>query len=122
MSAVASILSIILFLAFATSGLQKVRFNPMSSQSAGHLGFTKNAFQRIGALEIVGGFALMAGLAAKGATFLAILNEVAAAGLLATMVLAVYFHRRKGDSITMIAPALVLGLAALIELVLRLAA
>lgn len=122
MSAVASILSIALFLAFATSGLQKIRFNPMSSQSAGHLGFSKSAYQRIGVLEMLGGFGLLVGLSAKGASVWAILNELAAAGLAVTMVLAVVFHLRKGDDAKLFAPALVLGLLALLELVFRLAA
>jgi uncharacterized membrane protein YphA (DoxX/SURF4 family) len=120
MSAVASILSIILFLAFLTSGIQKVLFNPMASQSAGHLGFSKSAFQRIGALEIAGGIAVMAGLAAKGSSFWAILNEVAAGGLTITMILAVYFHLREHDALKVVAPAAGLGLLALLELILRL--
>lgn len=122
MSAVASILSILLFLAFATSGLQKVRFNPMASQSADHLGFSKVAYQRIGALELVGGFGLLVGLSAKGSSFWAILNEAAALGLVAAMLLAVYFHVRKGDIAKFFAPALVLGLLCLVELVFRVAA
>jgi len=120
MSAVASILSIILFLAFLTSGIQKVLFNPMASQSAGHLGFSKSAFQRIGMLEIAGGIAVMAGLTAKGASFLAILNEVAAGGLAITMGLAVYYHLREHDGFKVYAPAAGLGLVALLELIFRL--
>ena len=122
MSAVASILSIILFLAFATSGLQKIRFNPMASQSAAHLEFSKSAYQRIGALEITGGLALLIGLSAKGSSFWAVLNEVAAAGLTLTMLLAVFFHLRRGDNAKLFTPALVLGLSALLELTFRLAA
>ncbi|MHB1209927.1 MAG: DoxX family protein [Acidimicrobiales bacterium] len=121
MSAVASILSIILFLAFLTSGIQKVLFNPMASQSAGHLGFSKSAFQKIGMLEIAGGVAVMAGLAAKGTSFWAILNEVAAGGLTITMILAVYFHLREHDGFKVYAPAAGLGLVALLELIFRLA-
>lgn len=122
MSAVASILSILLFLVFASSGLQKVRFNPMASQSAGHLGFSKTAYQRIGVLEIAGGIGLLVGLSAKASSFWGILNEVAAVGLVVTMLLAVYFHLRKGDNAKIFTPALVLGLLALLELVFRLAA
>jgi len=92
MSAVASILSIILFLAFATSGLQKLRFNPMASQTAGHLGFSKSAYQRIGVLEFAGGLALLIGLSATGSSLLAVLNEAAATGLTITMLLAVFFN------------------------------
>lgn len=120
MTAVAGILSIVLFLAFLTSGIQKVLFNPMASQSAGHLGFSKSSFQRIGAFEIAGGIAVMAGLAAKGASFWAILNEVAAGGLAITVGLVAYFHVRKGDDFKVLAPAVGLAVVALAELIFRL--
>lgn len=116
MAAVASVVSIILFLAFLTAGLQKVLFNPAMSRVAEHLGLTKRAYQRLGGLEIVAGVAVMVGLVAKGASFLAILNEAAAAGLVALMGGAVIWHRRHGDSFTVFAPALGLGALALIEL------
>ena len=122
MSAVASIISLVLFLGFATSGLQKLRFNPMASQSASHLEFSKAAYQRIGALEIVGGIGVLVGLAAKGSSVLAILNEVGAGGLTLLMAAAVYFHIRKGDGLKRYSPALVLGVLALLELIFRLAA
>lgn len=122
MSAVASILSIVLFLTFATSGLQKVRFNPMSSQSADHLGFSKTVFQRIGALEIAGGVGLLIGLSAKGSSFWAVLNEAAAFGLAAAMFLVAYLYVRKGDNVKLFAPVLVLGVLTLLELTFRLAA
>lgn len=121
MTAVASILSIVLFLAFATSGIQKVLFNPMASQSAGHLGFSKSAYRKIGVLEIAGGIGVLSGLTAKGSSFWAILNEVAAAGLVVTMVLAVYFHLQKGDAFKIWAPAGGLAVVALLEVIFRLA-
>ncbi len=120
MRAVASILSIIVFLAFATTGAQRIIFNTVASKAAGHLGFTKRTFQLVGLLEILGALGVLIGLAAKKGTFLALLNEAAAAGLLVTMVAAVVVHLRKGDGITGAAPALVLGAACLVELVLRL--
>ena len=122
MSAVASIISLVLFLGFATSGIQKVRFNPMASGSASHLGFSKSAYQRIGLLEIAGGIGLLVGLAAKGSSFLAVINEAAAGGLTILMLAAVYFHIKKGDTAKLFTPALVLGLLALLELIFRLAA
>jgi uncharacterized membrane protein YphA (DoxX/SURF4 family) len=122
MSAVASIISLVLFLGFVTSGLQKVRFNPMASQSASHLEFSKSAYQRIGILEIAGGIGLLVGLAAKGSSFLAVINEAAAGGLTVLMFAAVYFHIRKGDNAKLFTPALVFGLLALLELIFRLAA
>ena len=73
-------------------------------------------------LEIAGGLALLIGLSATGSSFLAVLNEAAAAGLTITMLLAVFFHLRKGDKAKLFTPALVLGLLALLELIFRLAA
>jgi len=56
MSVVASVLSIV-FLGVRASGMQKIRFNPMMSSAAEHLGFSKVAYQRIGFLEFVGAVA-----------------------------------------------------------------
>ena len=121
MSAVAAILSIILFLLFASAGIQKIRFNPSMSQAAEHMGFTKPAYQRIGYLELVGAFGVFAGLSAKGG-FWAVLNEAAAAGLLILMVAAVVLHLKKGDKVAMFVTALVFGLLSLLELIFHLAA
>ena len=120
MSAVASILAITLFLAFVTSGLQKVLFNPIVSQSADHLGFTKRAYQRIGGLEVAGGIGLLVGLAARGGSFWGIINEVAAAGLTVLMAAAVITHLRMGDGVKLFTPALALAVLALVELIFRL--
>jgi uncharacterized membrane protein YphA (DoxX/SURF4 family) len=114
-------LSIILFIAFFAAGLQKVRFNPMMSESAEHLGITRSAYQRIGALEVAGGVGLLVGLASKSTSFLGVVNELAAAGLVVTMLLAVAVHVRKGDSVKLMAPAATLGALALFEVILRLA-
>ena len=121
MSAVAVPLTIILFFAFLASGLQKVIFNPTMSRSADHLGFTKSAYQRVGGLEIAGALGLLVGVAAWGSSFWAIVNEAAAIGLFALMVRAALTQFRKGDKADTVAPVLVLGVLALLELVFRLA-
>jgi uncharacterized membrane protein YphA (DoxX/SURF4 family) len=121
MSIVASLLSIILFLAFISAGIQKVQFNPMMSASAQHLGFSKSGYRRIGLLEIAGGLGVLVGLAAARGSFWGMVNELAALGLAVTMGLAVVFHLRKGDHFKHLAPAMVLGLLAVIELISRLA-
>jgi len=120
MSIVASLLSIILFLAFFSAGIQKLQFNPVISETAQRLGFSKRSYRRIGLLEIVGGVALLIGLAGARASFWGIVNEVAALALALAMVLAVIFHLRKGDGVRRFAPALILGVLALIELLSRL--
>ncbi len=120
MRAVASILSIIVFLAFATTGAQKLIFNTLASRAAEHLGVTKRNFQGIGLLEVLGAVGVLVGLASKKGTFLTLVNESAAAGLLALMIVATVVHLRKGDSFKDAAPAMVFGAACLVELVLRL--
>jgi hypothetical protein len=119
MSVVAALLSIILFLAFGSAGVQKIVFNPTMSHAADHLGFTKRAYQRIGGLEVIGAIALLIDLAAKGSSILAILNEVAAAAFIVLMLLAVMTHLRKGDGAKFFTPALVLGVVSLVELIAR---
>ena len=120
MAAVASVVSIVLFLAFLTAGLQKVLFTPAMSHAAEHLGVTKRLYQRIGAVEMVAGVAVMVGLVGKGASFTAILNEVAAAGLFALMIGAVVIHRRRSDALAAYGAAIGLGALALLEVLLRL--
>lgn len=120
MSVVASLLSIVLFLAFGSAGAQKIIFNPVMSKAAGHLGFTKRTYRTIGGIEVIGAVGVLIGLAAKGPSFLAIVNEIAAGGLFVMMVLAVSFHLRKGDRPKYFASALLLGVLALVELIFRL--
>ncbi len=121
MSVAASILSVILFLAFATSGVQKIRFNPMMSGSAEHLGFSKSAYQRIGALEVAGALGVILGVASKSSNFFGALNVAAAVGLVLMMVMAVSLHLRKGDDVKVFAPAIALAVISLLEVIFRLA-
>jgi DoxX-like family len=121
MAVAASLLSIALFLAFASAGIQKLLFNPAMSHVAERLGFSRRTYRQIGLVELLGGVALMAGIVGTGTTFLAILNEAAAGVLSALMVLAVGAHLRKGEKAKYFTPALVLGVAAVAELILRLA-
>ena len=121
MSAVAVLLTIVLFFAFLASGLQKVIFNPTVSRSADHLGFTKSAYQRVGALEIAGAVGLLLGVAAWGSSFWAILNDAAAFGLFALMMSAATTQFRRGDKAPAVAPVLTLGALALLEMILRVA-
>ncbi|HEY5104710.1 MAG TPA: DoxX family protein [Acidimicrobiales bacterium] len=120
MTVAAALLSIALFLAFASAGAQKLSFNPAMSRAADHMGFSKRGYQRIGALELLGGLALLIGCVARGSSFLAILNEVTAGCFVVLMALAVVFHLRKGDAIKYFAPAAVLAILSLLELIFRL--
>jgi len=121
MRAVASIISIILFLAFATIGAQKLIFNTMASQTAEHLGFRKKPFQLVGLAEVLGAVGVMIGLASKRGAPLTLVNEVAAGALLVATLAAAVVHLRKGDGVRGAAPALALGALCLAEVILRLA-
>jgi hypothetical protein len=120
MSVFAALLSIVLFVAFAASGAQKIVFNPVISKTAEHLGFTKRGYQRIGVLELAGALGVIVGVVAHRSSLLGILNELAAVGLALTMALAVRVHLRYGDGAKLLAPALTLGVLAVVELVVRL--
>ena len=122
MLVVASLISVALFLAFFSTGAQKILFNPVTSRQADHLQLSKSAFRRLGVVEIVGGAVLLAGLSAKGSSALAIMNEVAAALLCVLMALTVIGRVRRADGLRLFAPALSLSLLALVELSFRLAA
>jgi hypothetical protein len=119
MSVFAALLSIVLCLAFAMAGAQKILFNPVMSKSAEHLGFTKRGYRRIGILEIVGAVGVIVGVVAHGSSFLGVLNVLAAAGLTLMMALAVRLHLRRGDGAKMFSPALMTGFLALLELIFR---
>jgi uncharacterized membrane protein YphA (DoxX/SURF4 family) len=121
MSAVASILSIVLLLAFATSGFQKLIFNVMASQTAEHLEFKKSSFQRVGILEVLGALGVLIGLAARHGSVLALLNEISAGALFVLMVAAAVLHLRHRDGVKGAAPALILAVVCLAELIFRLA-
>jgi uncharacterized membrane protein YphA (DoxX/SURF4 family) len=121
MTVAAALLSIALFLAFGSSGAQKLAYNPAMAKVSDRLGFSKRSYQQIGAIEVVAAIGMLIGLAARGSSVLAIVNEVAAGGLFLMMVVAVTLHLRKGDALKYVAPALALGIFVLLELIFRLA-
>jgi uncharacterized membrane protein YphA (DoxX/SURF4 family) len=121
MSVVASLLSIVLFLAFITSGAQKIQFNPYTSAIAQRLGFSKKAYQRLGVLEVVGGTAVLVGLASERGSLLGVINIVASSVLAVMMLAAVVFHLRKGDPIKSYAFASTLFVLAILQVVCRIA-
>lgn len=121
MSVVASLLSIVLFLAFVTSGAQKIQFNPYTSAVAQRLGFSKRAYQRLGLLEVVAAIAVLVGVASARGSLLGIINVVASSVLAVVMLLAVVFHLRKKDPFKSYAPALVLFVLAILQVIFRVA-
>jgi uncharacterized membrane protein YphA (DoxX/SURF4 family) len=118
---VAGLLSIVLFLAFLTSGAQKVQFNPMMSAVANRLGYSKASYRRFGVIEILGGFGILVGLASTRGSFGGVLNEASAGVLALMMAFAVVVHLRKGDEVKGALPALALGALAILAALFRLA-
>lgn len=119
MAVAASMVSIVLFLAYMTAGAQKVVFNPFMSQTAERLGFTKAGFRRVGVVELVGAVAVLVGLASTG-NWLAYLNEAGAAVLALAASVTVVGQLRARDALRRYAPLLVMGALAAAELVVRL--
>jgi hypothetical protein len=120
MRAVASVVSIVLFLAFATTGVQKLIFNTMASQSAERLGLRKRTFQGLGLVEMLGALGVMVGLAGRHGTWLALVNEICAGVLALVAVALATAYVRRGDGLRGAAPALSLAVGCLIEVALRL--
>lgn len=115
-------MSIGLFLTFCSIGIPRLVFSPHASLQADRLEVTKRQFQMQGVVEIVGGVALIVSLKATGTSALAIVNEVAAAGLLLVASLTAWRLRRNGQASNIVAPGAALAALCLMELIFRFAA
>jgi hypothetical protein len=113
MFVVTVILAVVLALAYAAAGGQKLAGSKMAVETSQHLGISLERSKMIGGLEILAVVGLLAGLAVWP------LGVAASAGLVLLMIGAVVFHLRAGDKPAQYGPAAVLGLLALVELVLR---
>jgi hypothetical protein len=102
----AVVLSMVLLVVFAASGVQKVVGAKLMHDTAEHFRLSARTVQGIGALELAGSAGLLVGLS------FAPLGIAAAAGLATLMVLAVIFHVRESDPPGRIAAPAVLGLIA----------
>lgn len=108
-----TILTLVLAAVFATAGTAKLLAVPAMQSRAAHVGFSVNAYRRIGALELTGAVGLVVGVAVPE------LRSVASIGLLLLLLGAVTAHLRAGGGIKDAAPAGVL--AVLVAVVLALA-
>ncbi len=107
-----TILAALLVVAFAVMGSAKLAAFPAMRTRAEHVGFSVEAYRRIGALELLG----VAGVLV-GAAFPAV-GALAGLGLLLLLGGAIVTHLRNGDGPREIAPAVVLGVVAVGYLVL----
>lgn len=101
-----TVLAGVLVVAFGALGLAKLAAVPAMRARAAHVGFSIDAYRRIGALEILAVLGIILGLA------MPVMGALAATGLVLLLVGAVVAHLRNGDGIRELAPALVLGAAA----------
>ena len=107
-----TILAGLLVVAFATLGSAKLAAMPAMRTKAEHVGFSVSAYRRIGALEVLAVLGLLVG------AFVPVIGALAAVGLLILLGGALLAHLKNGDGVREIAPAVVLGVAALTFLLL----
>lgn len=107
------VLSVVLAVAFVASGGMKLRPGDAVPQMARHMRFPTVAYRFIGGAELLGAAGLLVGLAVVP------LGVAAAIALGVLMVGAVGAHLRVRDPLSAAAPALVLGVLAVVDAILR---
>jgi hypothetical protein len=101
------VLAAVLVVAFGVLGSAKLAAVPAMRSRAAHVGFTADAYRRIGALEILAVLGILIGAAVP------VIGALAATGLVLLLGGAVVAHLRNGDGFRELAPALVLGTVAI---------
>jgi hypothetical protein len=97
-----TLLTIALAAVFAALGAAKLLAVPAMQGRAAHVGFSVNAYRRIGALELTGAVGLVVGVAVPG------LRTATGIGLLLLLLGAITAHLRAGDGVKDAAPAVLL--------------
>jgi len=97
------VLGAMLALGFLLIGAAKVLALPAMRQRAMHLGFSVNAYRRIGLLELAGAGGVLLGLAVP------VIGVLAAVGLLLLLGGALSAHVLHRDGLATAAPALIFG-------------
>lgn len=110
-----SVLAGLLVVAFAALGSAKLAAVPAMRARAEHVGFSVEAYRRIGFLEVLAVLGLLVG------AFVPAIGALAAAGLLLLLAGALIVHVRNGDGVREVAPAVVLGAMSLTYLLLMIA-
>ena len=108
------IVSALVALVAAASGLPQGHRRGPDIEEAIHLGLPRIGYATIGSLELAAAAGVLAGLA------VAPLGIAAAAGLVVMMAGAVASHARVGDPFAAVTPALIVGIASAATLSLRL--
>lgn len=100
---------------FAMAGMAKLTNQQQLVENLTHLGVPRGLWKVIGGLEVLGGVGLFVGLHAD----LPIIGVLAAAGLVAMSIGAVYYHQNAGDSVKDWLPAVVMGSLAIFYAIAR---
>ncbi len=117
MNIVAWITGLVLIAGFGSSGAFKIMDNPQMQEVREHFGIAKQQFQGLGALEVLGALGVLIGLLVNNGNALEALGPLAGAGLAAVGFGAFVKHQQKKDDIQMAAPALVLGIVAVVYII-----
>ena len=98
------VLATLVTLIFAVLGIAKILAVPPMRHLAGEVGFSVDAYRRLGALELAGAIGIAVGLAVP------VLGGLAGAALLVLLAGALVTHVRLGHRPQKYAPAIVCGL------------
>jgi DoxX-like family len=99
------VLAGVLVVAFGLLGSAKLAAVPAMRARAQHVGFSVDAYRKIGALEVLAALGILVGITVP------VIGALAATGLVLMLGGAVVVHLRNGDGLRELAPALVLGSA-----------
>ncbi|HEY3438794.1 MAG TPA: DoxX family protein [Actinotalea sp.] len=106
------VLAGVLVIAFGVLGSAKLAAVPAMRSRAEHVGHSVGTYRRIGLLEILAALGILVGAAVP------VIGVLAATGLVLLLGGAVAAHVRTGDGLRDLAPALVLGVIAVVFVVL----
>jgi hypothetical protein len=121
MAATASVISIALFLTFATSGAWKIANNAYAEGLAQRLNARESAWRILGAAEILVGLAVLAGLKGAPGSAWGIVNEAGAVvGTALALVMVVRMSRGQYERRSWL-PWVGIAVVAIVELAFRLA-
>jgi hypothetical protein len=106
------VLAGVLVVAFGVLGSAKLAAAPAMRARAEHVGYSVDAYRRIGVLELLAVLGILVGIAVP------VIGALAATGLILLLGGAVLVHLRKRDGLRELAPSLVLGAIALVFILL----
>jgi hypothetical protein len=109
------VLAVLLAGLFLVTGTGKVIAVSSMRERAAHVGFSVDAYRRIGALELLGAIGLLAGFAEPA------IGVAAATGILLLMLGAIAAHARSKDTLGAMAPAVIVLALDIAFLAIRLA-